>query len=201
MLSARFRSTANIFIVPIARLFAALGIAPNLLTIFGLLASVATAFALAAKRLDLAFVLLLLTGFFDAIDGAVARLTQRVSDFGAFLDATLDRYADAAVIIGIALYLESHYLLAFLALLGSFMVSYTRARAELFIPRCDVGLGERAERLIIIIVALAASLAGFVEAERALYYALALVALLSHSTALERIFYTYAFMKGRKQEK
>ena len=181
--------------MPFARLFAALGIPPNLITLLGLLASIATALALAAKRPELALLLLLLTGFFDAIDGAVARLTRRESEFGAFLDATLDRYADAAVIIGIALYLESHHLLAFLALLGCFMVSYTRARAELFIPRCDVGLGERAERLIIVLVALLLSSAGVLQAETALYYALVLVALLSHSTALERIFYTYAFMK------
>jgi len=198
MLSARFRGAAGSLIMPLARLFAALGFTPNLLTLLGLFASVATALALAAKRLELALLLLLLTGFFDAIDGAVARLTRRESDFGAFLDATLDRYADAAVIIGIALYLESHYLLAFLALLGCFMVSYTRARAELFIPRCDVGLGERAERLIIIILALLLAVAGVLQAERALYYALVLVALLSHSTALERIFYTYAFMKKGK---
>ncbi|NOZ58581.1 MAG: CDP-alcohol phosphatidyltransferase family protein [Euryarchaeota archaeon] len=199
MLSARFRGVASALIMPFARLFAALGLSPNLLTLMGLLASVATAFALAAKRLELALLFLLLTGFFDAIDGAVARLTRRESKFGAFLDATLDRYADAAVIIGIALYLESHYLLAFMALLGCFMVSYTRARAELFIPRCDVGLGERAERLLIIIIALLLALAGVLQAERALYYALLLVALLSHSTALERIFYTYAFMKKGKE--
>lgn len=201
MLSARFRGAANVVIVPIARLFAALNVPPNILTLLGLLASFATAYALAAKRLELAFVFLLLTGFFDAIDGAVARVSKRVSDFGAFFDATLDRYADAAVIIGLALYLEDHYLIAFIALLGSLMVSYTRARAELFVPRCDVGLGERAERLVIIIAAIAASLAGVLEAERALYYALVLVALLSHSTALERIFYTYALLKVKKQRK
>ncbi len=199
MLSSKFRGTANSIIIPIAKIFAFLKISPSLLTFLGLVSSVSTAFFFYEGRLSLALIFLILTGFFDVMDGAVARLLNKTSDFGAFFDSVLDRYSDAAVLIGLTLYLEE-YLLGMLALTGSFMVSYTRARAEHFIPKCDVGLGERAERLIILIAALVVAVAGLYPSVEVLYYGLVLLTLIAFSTAIERFSYTYFLMRkaGKK---
>lgn len=180
-------------IVPIAKIFAFFRLGPSHLTLLGLATSLLTAFSFYYGRLPLALLFLALSSLFDAIDGAVARLTGKSSSKGALMDSVLDRYSDGAVIIGISLYLDE-LLLGMLALLGSTMVSYTRARAEHFMSRCDVGLGERAERLIIILLALAVAVAGFYPPQRGLFLALSLVALLAFSTALERFFYAYTSM-------
>ncbi|GBE55429.1 MAG TPA: CDP-alcohol phosphatidyltransferase family protein [Euryarchaeota archaeon] len=194
MLSSNFRGIANSIIIPIAKIFAFLRISPSLITIMGFVASVIAALSFYTGNLSLALVFLILAGFFDVMDGAVARLLNRISDFGAFFDSVLDRYSDAAVLIGLTLYLHA-YLLGMFALAGSFMVSYTRARAEHFIPKCDVGLGERAERLIILIVALAAAVMGLYPAEKMLYYGFVLLTLIAFSTAIERFTYTYFVMR------
>jgi CDP-diacylglycerol--glycerol-3-phosphate 3-phosphatidyltransferase len=104
-----------------------------------------------------------------------------------------DRYSDSIVLIGIALYLSGHYLLIFIVIVGTLMVSYTRARSEMEIEQCDVGFGERAERLIIIIGAT------FLETVNSglnvLYWALVLLAILTHATVAQRIWHTYKVLK------
>lgn len=200
MLSSKFRDTANIIIVPIAKIFALFRISPIHLTFLGLVCSLATGFLFYYSELYYALLFLALGGFFDAIDGAVARVSNKSSELGAFFDSVMDRYADGAVVIGLSLYLEE-YFLGMLALVGGLMVSYTRTRAEHFIPKCDMGLGERAERLLVIIFALAIVLAGGYPVERGLYLALVLVTLLAFSTALERFSYTYFRLKGKRKKK
>ncbi|GCC10236.1 CDP-diacylglycerol--inositol 3-phosphatidyltransferase [archaeon] len=199
MLSSNFRGIANSIIIPIAKIFAFLRISPTLITIMGFVASVIAALSFYTSNLSLALVFLILAGFFDVMDGAVARLLNRISNFGAFFDSVLDRYSDAAVLIGLTLYLHA-YLLGMFALAGSFMVSYTRARAEHYITKCDVGLGERAERLIILIITLAAAVVGLYPAEKMLYYGFVLLTLIAFSTAIERFTYTYLVMKRLEKE-
>ncbi len=181
-------------IQPAARVVAASGMPPNLLTLLGFLAALACGVLLATGRLAEALLMLLISGALDVVDGAVARATGRSSPVGAFLDSVTDRYSDAAVVIGMAVYTQA-YLLGMLALLGCLMVSYTRARAENLIPRCDVGLGERAERTLLVAAGLAVSAAGVIEPAKGMYYTLLLLTLLAHSTAITRITFTLTALK------
>jgi CDP-diacylglycerol--glycerol-3-phosphate 3-phosphatidyltransferase len=137
-----------------ARFLVRLRLSPTGLTLAGFVLSVAAGCLFYAGLWRTAAVFLALAGFCDLFDGAVARVSGRVTDFGAFLDSTVDRLSDAAVLGGILLYYSRAQtdtymvLAAFLALVGSFLVSYTRARAECIIERCRVGLCQRPERVV-----------------------------------------------------
>ncbi len=140
---------------PIARIIV---INPNILTISGLLVSIISAFFFAKREVLMAGFFLLVSGFFDMLDGAVARENNRITSFGGFLDSVCDRFADAAIIIG-AMYgglaaFSSFpgWLIGVLAITGSFMVSYTRARAEAAGAGASIGIGERAVRMTILII-------------------------------------------------
>lgn len=162
---------------PVVKLFLAAGLTPNAVTTIGLLLniSVAVIFIFGAEngeRGDLSYIgwggaMILFAGLFDMIDGQVARLGKMTSRFGALYDSVLDRYSELIMFLGICYYLVSfHYfkssLITFVAVIGSIMVSYTRARAEgLGIP-CKEGLMQRPERVITIgISALACGIAGY----------------------------------------
>ncbi len=145
---------------------------------------------------NLIFALLTLTigSILDATDGAVARLSNKVSAFGGFMDSLTDRYSDAIILVGIAVYLQDHYLLIITVLVGSLLVSYTRARAEMEISgKCDVGYGERAERLIIIMTATLVE--ATTPALNAIYWALVVLAVLTHFTVAQRIWHTYKVLE------
>ncbi|HEX7627772.1 MAG TPA: CDP-alcohol phosphatidyltransferase family protein [Candidatus Methanoperedens sp.] len=130
---------------------------PNTLTIFGLLLSFVSAYFFARQEHYLAGTFLLAGGFFDALDGMVARENNRMTKFGGFLDSVCDRFADAAIIIG-AMYggltrldFIQGWLIGTLAIFGSLMVSYTRARAEAAGASASVGFGDRPVRMVLII--------------------------------------------------
>jgi phosphatidylglycerophosphate synthase len=133
----------------------------------------------------------LVAAIFDMLDGRVARIRGRGTKFGAFLDSTMDRYADMLLYMGLLILyarLERTGLmvLVWVAAFGSFMTSYARARAESLIPKCPVGLLERPERVVLII---AGALLNRMVA------VLWIVAVLSNLTAVQRIFYTYVELK------
>ncbi len=135
------------------------GLKPNTLTWIGLVVSFAAAYTIATRHLVIAGILVLLSGLFDILDGALARATSQSTRFGAMLDSTFDRLADAALLFGVTLlYLKTGewltVVLAFLALAGSFLTSYTKARAEGLGIACPVGLFTRAERVIILALGL-----------------------------------------------
>ena len=147
------------FETPAARLLAALGLSPNAVSILGLLIAVGSACLLGTGHLWMGGAVLICSGLFDLLDGALARHTGASSKFGALLDSTLDRVGESAVLVGLLV----HYvnadstegaLLSSLALVGSFTVSYTRARAEGLGIDCAVGIMTRPER----VAALAAGL-------------------------------------------
>jgi archaetidylinositol phosphate synthase len=172
-------------IEPVARAFARAGFSPNSLTMVGLLIGSAAAWLFADGQTILAGIALLVCGGFDVIDGAVARLTGKETAFGGLLDAVIDRYVDFAVFIGIIyggladLWILPSWAWATLALTGSFMVSYVRARAEAFgAGKLDVGIAERGERILILALGGLIGLTGF---------AVAIVAVLAHATAIHRI--------------
>ena len=171
---------------PVARLLLRMGARPNHMTVLGLGVSVAAAYVFAAGRLRWGAVLLAVAGLFDFFDGAVARLAGSDSDYGAFLDSVVDRYSDVAVLLGILVYYQQRSdtpgaVLTMATLAGTVMTSYTKARAQSIGVRCDVGVVERPERLIALIAGATFHL---------LTPAMALLAVLTNVTALQRIIYT-----------
>ena len=126
---------------------------------------------------------------FDMVDGALARLSQSESKFGAFLDSTLDRYSESITFLGLAVYYanegssQTHLLLIFLTLVGSWAVSYTRARAEGLDVECKVGILQRPERLVLLIAGL---ILGFV------LPVLWVLAVMTNITAIQRIYEVYS---------
>src|ERR1700678_3416691 len=136
---------------------AATHITPNMFTFFGLAVNGWAAIMFANGRFRLAAAALFFAGFLDMADGQVARRVGRVTAFGAFLDSTRDRDSDLALYMGLVVYYtligRSFYMtLAAVAMASSFMVSYSRARAESLIPLCKVGFMERPERLVLLII-------------------------------------------------
>lgn len=125
---------------------------PNLLTILGTLISVAAAAAFALGAFVWGALLLLAGGFFDLVDGVVARHFQTSTPFGAFLDSSMDRLVDMVVLLGLILHYGSQgrpgvVLLAAIVLVSSVMTSYAKARAELFVSELRGGIFERGERI------------------------------------------------------
>ena len=136
-----------------------LKISPNVLTITSLLPTLLATYNLAEGRLTVAGLWIIASGFLDVIDGAVARAIGQNSPFGAVLDSVTDRIADALIYIGVVLYFYRteqplYVILTLVALAGSLMVSYTRARAENTVVDCKVGFAERGERIVIMLFAL-----------------------------------------------
>lgn len=148
---------------PLVKFLIRMGFTPNAVTVVGLLLNVGVAviFIIGAEegnRGDLSYVgwagaLILFAGLFDMLDGQVARLGNMSSSFGALFDSVLDRYSELIMFLGICYYLIGHHyflssLLAFIALIGSMMVSYIRARAEGLGIACKDGLMQRPERVV-----------------------------------------------------
>ena len=176
-----------------ARGLARLGVTAEVLTLLGLPLSVGAGGLFALGHFRWAATVLFAASACDALDGAVARVTGRTSKFGAFVDSTIDRYSDAAVLGGILV----HYLLAAetgmvvltgSALVGSLLVSYARARAECFIESCKVGFFERGERLVTL-------MCGAVTYN--MPAALWILGILTHWTVIVRIHHTWRTLAGR----
>ena len=172
-----------------ARFLGRLGFSPNGLTIVGALLTASVGLLVAQGWFLAAGICLWLFSLTDTLDGALARATNRVSVFGAFLDSVCDRYAEAAVFFGLVWWFQATgnslgVTLAYLALVGSLMVSYARARAEgVGLQAADVGWFQRPERIIVLGVGLIA--APF--APTVLLLALAVLAVLTTVTVLQRV--------------
>jgi len=179
------------FAEPVVRLLARTPITPNALTWSGFLVSVGAAVLIATGHLLAAGFVVLVAGLFDILDGALARRTNRTTRFGAVLDSTLDRAAEAALLIGILVMYAgeqstSGVLVAGVAWLGSLLVSYIRARAEALGLECQVGVFTRPERVVVL--ALGLLLSYF---DSALLIALIVIAVLSLVTAGQRVLYVW----------
>ena len=195
LLSARAKEAGRALLAPIVRLAVALHLTPNTITVLGFLVVAAAAVLVGMGNLLAGAILLTAGSLLDAVDGALARATGAGSRFGSFLDSTLDRAAEAVLYGGIVAYYLAHgsqptapVLLALVALAGSFMVSYTRARAEGIGLTASVGLAPRMERLVLTFAGIGLAGLGF---EFALIVALAIVALLSVATTVQRIWHVH----------
>lgn len=183
----------------IIRPLANLGITPNTFTLIGLFFSVVTAVVISQGLFVIGGLLVLFTGIFDLFDGATARLRNIETTFGAFLDSTLDRYSEAIILGGLLFYALLHpamqdnlwftgsvqlwmIILIYISIVGSLMVSYTKARAEGLDIECKTGLLARPERVVILAIGLLFGLT---------MWALLVLAVFSNITAIERMFAVY----------
>jgi CDP-diacylglycerol--glycerol-3-phosphate 3-phosphatidyltransferase len=139
-------------IAPVTRACLALRLSPFVFNALGVLLGLASMVFFARGNLPLAGWMILLSGIADVLDGEIARATNVASPMGAFLDSTLDRYAEIAAFIGITFFYEGGWAMAvvLVALSGSLMVSYTRARGEGLGINCKAGIMQRAERMLIL---------------------------------------------------
>ena len=177
------------FLSPLTTLFSKWGLSPNSFTIAGVVITSFGAAAMVMGYIRLAGVLILFGGFCDAVDGSIARTTGKACRFGALLDSVVDRYSEFIMYLGISAYfinLEDYSTSAgaFMALCGSFMVSYARARAESLGFEAKIGFMQRPERIVLIGLGALIHISTF-------KIAIWIVALLANFTALQRIRFAY----------
>ncbi len=201
------KALAYRFTEPVVRLLARTSISPSTITWFGFLLTVGAAALIITEHLLAAGFVVLIAGFFDILDGALARRTNQATRFGAVLDSTLDRLSEAVLLFGIlALFLfteeksalftliskEWAVLLVGVALPSSLLVSYIRARAESLGLECQVGLFTRAERVIVLALGLLLSQIDYAF----LVVALAIIVVFSFFTVGQRVVYVWRQTKN-----
>ena len=181
-------------IQPVGNLLARLSVHPNILSLAGLILSMVAGVVYSTGAFFWAGWIVVLAGTCDVLDGQIARQTGKRSQFGAFFDSTLDRFGEVFIFLGLAWYFSDRHqspwvvLLIILAITGSFMVSYTRARAEGLGIDCKVGLMQRPERVTLLIIgSLVAPIP--VIGPVLIKLTLLLLAVLSNLTAVQRMFY------------
>lgn len=159
MLDGEFRTAVDARTAPIGRAMVKVGFSADVLTASGLIFAVATAFAVGVGQHALAVVLLTLTGLHDLLDGPVAKASKSASVRGSFFDSVTDRVSDGVLLGGVAYYLEMNnkgaiILVPFAILTSTYMISYQRSKAESLGIAAKGGLMERAERMILLGIAL-----------------------------------------------
>lgn len=186
-------------IQPVIDFFIKLELNPNFFTTIGFILTVGAAVLFATGYLRIAGAIILLAGTFDIVDGKVARLSNRVTKFGALYDSTLDRYSEVIMFFGLAFYFVradmfiTSVAVSF-ALGGAVMVSYVRARAEALGFECKVGIMQRPERVVYIGF-------GAVIHMYVLIFAIILIAIFANITAIQRIYHIWTQENGKKKVK
>jgi CDP-diacylglycerol--glycerol-3-phosphate 3-phosphatidyltransferase len=180
----------------VAVVLARTGLSPNTISWVGFILALGAAALIVTGHLFAAGWVILVAGFFDILDGALARRLKKVTPFGGVLDSTLDRLSEAVVLLAIlVLYAQEAafipIVLVCLALIGSLLVSYVRARAEGAGVECRVGLFTRAERVVVLVLGLLLS-----HIDYALVIALAIIVVFSFFTLVQRL--VYVWQKTRK---
>jgi len=195
-LTNRARQLVRGIIDPIAALLVWLGFTPNTLTLVGFLMNTAVAVILSQGEMRWGGIAFFLASIVDGFDGAVARKLDQVSRFGAFLDSTIDRLSEAAVFLGLLVWYtnqgaKQEIVLIYAAIVGSLMVSYSRARAEGLGMDCQVGLLTRMERAVVLFVGLLAD---------QVTITLWIMAILANFTALQRMLYVWRKSEAEEAE-
>ncbi len=200
MLSERIGQGGKRVLDALVRFLARVFPNPNWLTFIGLIINIWCAVLYGWGHFFFAGLVMIFANLFDMLDGSVARVTGRVTRFGGFFDSVLDRYSDVIVLVGIMVFYARntpqhstlYVALTGTALVGSVMVSYTRARAENLIKQCKVGFLERPERVVLIIIGSLTEIGPesnpFLHKTRAVLW---ILAVLSHWTVVHRMYHTF----------
>jgi CDP-diacylglycerol--glycerol-3-phosphate 3-phosphatidyltransferase len=171
----------------IVKVLTLIKINPNILTFTGVLISLWAAFMFGYGSMLGGGLVIILAGLFDMLDGAVARISQSVTRFGAFYDSVIDRYSDVIILQGLLVHYAREDRLGYVVLvgvviMGATLTSYTRARAESLIASCKVGFMERPERIVLLIIG------GLTNRMEAVLW---ILAILGNWTVISRIYYTW----------
>ena len=187
----KFRENLQPILEKIGILFSSMGFSPNALTLIGFIIAIIASifFGLNSLQIEVLLnssiigsIMLLISGFFDVIDGSVAKITKKSSKKGAFLDSTLDKISETIIFLGIAIGQLANPILCLIAVSSSLLVSYTRSRAEtLGVNLSGVGFGERAERLLVL------AIMGFFPFSHSLEYGVIIVIVISIITVIQRV--------------
>ncbi|MBI5966673.1 MAG: CDP-alcohol phosphatidyltransferase family protein [Deltaproteobacteria bacterium] len=191
MLKAKIGDRFDPFLIGTSNLIQRIGLRPNSLTFIGLGLNGLASWALAEGEWLQGSGLIILAGFFDILDGAVARNCKEASSFGSFLDSVVDRYSDLSLLVGLLIFYSRqgnvlYQVLVGLSLMGTALVPYTRAKAETLIPQCNVGIMERPERILLIFLG-----AAIVSIMPIVIWVLAIG---TNLTVIHRVLYTYRQM-------
>ena len=170
---------------PVAR---NININPNIVTVISPFIALIAAYGFANHMLLLGTAAILLSGFLDVLDGAVARYHKRASKFGAFLDSTMDRFADAIIYIGIIFGGYCDWFVGILAIHSAICVSYVRARAESQGVECKIGIAERAVRMVILMIG---AVIGHIAGDIYFTYIIYILVILSYFTVGQRILHVW----------
>lgn len=201
MFTTRFQAWVRRNAQRLARFVSRLPITPNQVTVAGTLFTFGAAVLVGFGHLVWAGIVLALSGTFDILDGALARATKRSYPYGAFLDSTFDRYSEGAIYIGLAVYflnqggrwMRWEVLGCMLALAGSFLVSYVRARAQSLGFKCDSGIFARPERVVATVAGLVLPIPGILPA------VVGLLAVLTNFTAVQRILEVWGQARAQRR--
>lgn len=194
MISRFLGKGVQLVLLRLAQMLVRVGISPNLITVVGCTAGILSGIVLARGEFLRGAIAIAVVGLCDLLDGMVARAKNTQTRFGAFLDSALDRYADMAMFIGLIIHFAQmnrldYLLICCLALVGTVMTSYSRARAESVIGHCRVGFMERPERIVFLMLGIL-----FNRVEQALW----VIAIGANWTALQRIHYTWVASSGER---
>lgn len=197
----KLREKYQKMMLPVGKAVSKLGLTPNIITFISFTLSVAGGISLGLNLLVAGVLFVILTAFVDMLDGAVARATGKETRFGAVWDHLLDRYAEFNILFGISFSIYSNWYIPFITVFSMIMASFVRAKAESVgrMEKCTVGVAERQEKLLIIIVGCIMTsfytlpvLLGFT----ILDISLILVAVLSQITVIQRLKYTWDITGG-----
>jgi CDP-diacylglycerol--glycerol-3-phosphate 3-phosphatidyltransferase len=195
MLKAKLGDQFDPFLYRTSRLIQRMGLKPNALTFIGLGLNGVASWALAEGEWLQGAGLIILAGFFDILDGAMARNCNETSSFGSFLDSVIDRYSDLSLLVGLLIFYSRQRSLLYqvligLALMGTALVPYTRARAETVIAQCNVGMMERPERILLIFFGAAIP--------PIMPVVVWILAIFTNLTVIQRVLYTRRAMEGER---
>jgi CDP-diacylglycerol---glycerol-3-phosphate 3-phosphatidyltransferase len=202
LITKELQSWARDIARKVAQVFVKTPITPNMLTLFGLVLNAGVAALLITDHKVAGGFMLIFAGLFDMLDGALARVADKTSTFGAFLDSVVDRYSEAIVLLGLLLYYYLHgspntiveVVLIYVILVGSMMISYTRARAGALNIHNEVGIMARPERIILLAI-------GLVFQTVLLLPILWIMAVGTQITAIQRVLYVWQVTSGQRENK
>jgi len=191
----RFRPLLKKILEPLAK---RMNINPNIITTISPLIAIISAIFFGTGNLLMGSIFILFSGIFDVLDGSIARYHNKTSKFGAFLDSTMDRFSDAIIIIGLIWGGYAPWFIGVLAIHSAYTVSYVRASAESKNIACNVGIAERATRLIILI--LGAFIAIILNNAMYMNGAIILMVILSYITVSQRIYHVWKLTRSERRK-